>query len=96
LLTRLDKLDKDKHSSLLQKLVNYGEKSFITLASGCMLEEAILYGSEPPEVATYWEQAKDKNWKVKKFQKCLYSGREKQVSMQCYKTFVLYTYEEAK
>jgi hypothetical protein len=27
-------LDRDKHSSLLQKFVNYGQKSFITLASG--------------------------------------------------------------
>jgi len=26
-----EKLGKDKHSSLLQKFVNYGEKSFITL-----------------------------------------------------------------
>jgi hypothetical protein len=46
-----------------------------------MPEEAILYGSEPPEVATYWEQAKDKNWHVKKFRKCIHSGKEKQVSM---------------
>jgi hypothetical protein len=31
-LTRLEKLGRDKHSSLLQKSINYGQKSFITLA----------------------------------------------------------------
>ncbi len=32
--TRLERLAKDKHSSLLQKSVNYGQKSIITLAPG--------------------------------------------------------------
>ena len=32
--TRLEKLAMDKHPSLLQKSVNYGQKSFITLAPG--------------------------------------------------------------
>ncbi len=31
---RLERLVKDKHSSLLQNFVNYEEKSFITLGSG--------------------------------------------------------------
>ena len=43
------------------------------------VEEAILYGSEPPAVAAYWEQAKKKNWIVKKFEKSFYSGKEKLV-----------------
>jgi hypothetical protein len=30
----LEKLARDKHSGLLQKFVNYGQKSFITLAPG--------------------------------------------------------------
>jgi len=30
-LTRLEKLAEDKHSRLLHKFVNYGQKSFITL-----------------------------------------------------------------
>ncbi len=34
--TRLEKLARDKHSSLLQKIVNYGQKSFITLVPGPM------------------------------------------------------------
>jgi hypothetical protein len=33
-MTRLEKLARDKHSSLLQKFINYGEKGFITLGSG--------------------------------------------------------------
>jgi hypothetical protein len=32
--TRLERLAKDKHSSFLQIFVNYGQKSFITLAPG--------------------------------------------------------------
>ena len=32
--TKLERLARDKHSSLLQKSVNYGEKSFITLGPG--------------------------------------------------------------
>jgi hypothetical protein len=32
--TKLEKLAKDKHSSLLQKFVNYGLKGFRTLAPG--------------------------------------------------------------
>jgi hypothetical protein len=32
--TRLERLARDKHSSLLQKLVKYGQKSFIKLAPG--------------------------------------------------------------
>ncbi len=34
---RLEKLVKDKYTSLLQKIVNYGLKKFITLALGPML-----------------------------------------------------------
>jgi hypothetical protein len=34
LVCLLDKLAKDKHSSLLQKSVNYRQKSFITLTKG--------------------------------------------------------------
>ncbi len=30
-LTKLERLARDKHSSLLQKIVNYGVKSFMTL-----------------------------------------------------------------
>jgi hypothetical protein len=30
----LEKLAKDKHSSLLRKFVNYGQKGFITLGPG--------------------------------------------------------------
>jgi hypothetical protein len=37
-LTWLEKLARDKHSSLLQKLVNYDRKSFITLGPGCILK----------------------------------------------------------
>ena len=37
-LTRLERLVMDKHSSLLRKLVNYGEKSFITLAPSLTFE----------------------------------------------------------
>ena len=32
--TRLERLARDKRSSLLRKLVNYGPKSFITLGPG--------------------------------------------------------------
>ncbi len=32
--TRLEKLDKDKHSSLIRKSANHGKKSFITLGPG--------------------------------------------------------------
>jgi hypothetical protein len=32
--TKLEKHARDKHSSLLRKFVNYGQKSFITLAPG--------------------------------------------------------------
>ncbi len=35
-LTRLEKLTKDKHSSLLRRSVIYGQKSFITLGPGVM------------------------------------------------------------
>jgi hypothetical protein len=33
-LLRAENLARDKHSSLIQKFVNYGRKSFITLAPG--------------------------------------------------------------
>jgi hypothetical protein len=33
--TRLEKLAREKHSSFLQKSVNYGQKSFINLAPDC-------------------------------------------------------------
>ncbi len=33
-MTRLEKLAKYKHSSLLRKSVNYGQKSFITMDPG--------------------------------------------------------------
>jgi hypothetical protein len=36
-LTRLEKLAKEKHSNLLQKFVNYGQKVFITLGPGWKL-----------------------------------------------------------
>jgi hypothetical protein len=36
-LTRLEKLARNKHSSLLQTFVNHGQKSFITLGPGQML-----------------------------------------------------------
>ncbi len=33
-MTRLERLARDKHSSIQRKSVNYGQKRFITLAAG--------------------------------------------------------------
>jgi hypothetical protein len=44
---RLERLARDKHSSLLHKFANYGQKSFITLGSGpkiIKLITAVIYG----------------------------------------------------
>jgi hypothetical protein len=43
--TRLERLGRDKHYSLLQKSVNYGQKSFITLAPGCAKLERFHFQS---------------------------------------------------
>jgi hypothetical protein len=47
--TRLERLAMDKHSSLLQKLVNYDRKKFITLGpgSGIINYLAIVNNFEP-------------------------------------------------
>jgi hypothetical protein len=49
----LEKLAWDKHSSLQQKLVNYGQKSFVTLAPGSIVVKHLTHNpnikdSNPP------------------------------------------------
>jgi hypothetical protein len=50
--TRLESLARDKHTSLLQKFVNYGQKRFITLGPGSTVVEHLttklkIEGSNP-------------------------------------------------
>ena len=54
-------------------------KLVTALLGSRQVEEAILYGSEPPAVVSYWEHAKKKNWIVKRFEKSAHSGKEKVV-----------------
>jgi hypothetical protein len=43
--TRLAKLARDKHLSLLRKFINYGQKSFVTLAQGVIVMKLFLRSS---------------------------------------------------
>ena len=47
--------------------------------AGRTLESAILYGSEPPAVETYWRNAKGKGWLVKEFHRSKHNKKEKEV-----------------
>jgi len=46
------------------------------------LKKAILFGSEPPPIDTYWNSAYRKRFKVNKFMRNPYSGKEKQVDTE--------------
>ena len=56
----------------LQRLENF-------VLRGRTLESAILYGSEPPAVETYWRHAEKKGWKVNPFRRSVHSKKEKEV-----------------
>ena len=49
------------------------------ILDGRTLESAILYGSEPPAVETYWRNATSKGWKVNPFQRSMHNKKEKEV-----------------
>jgi hypothetical protein len=48
--SRLERLARDKRSGLLRKFINYGSKSFITLAPGFMLIGFWLIRGKSPTV----------------------------------------------